>query len=46
MRDPMLDEEFLKQLVEYPHKFVWAKIISFINQYYNIYQLIIVRGWI
>ena len=28
MRDPMLDEEFLKQLVEYPHKFVWAKIIS------------------
>ena len=28
MRDPMLDEEFLKQLVKYPHKFVWAKIIS------------------
>ena len=28
MRDPMLDEEFLRELDQYPHKFLWAKIIS------------------
>ena len=28
MKDPMLDEEFLRKLDEYPHKFLWAKIIS------------------
>ena len=28
MRDPMLDEEFLRELDRYPHKFLWAKIIS------------------
>ena len=25
MRDPMLDEEFLRELDRYPHKFLWAK---------------------
>lgn len=28
MKDPMLDEEFLHKLDQYPHKFLWAKIIS------------------
>ena len=28
MKDPMLDEEFLKELDLYPHKFIWAKIIA------------------
>ncbi len=28
MKDPMLNEEFLYQLDQYPHKFLWAKIIS------------------
>ena len=28
MKDPMLDEEFLRELDRYPHKFLWAKIIS------------------
>ena len=28
MKDPMLDEEFLRELDQYPHKFLWAKIIS------------------
>lgn len=27
-KDPMLDEEFLKELDLYPHKFTWAKIIA------------------
>ncbi len=28
MKDPMLDEQFLRELDKYPHKFLWAKIIS------------------
>ena len=28
MKDPMLNEEFLRELDQYPHKFIWAKIVS------------------
>lgn len=28
MKDPMLDEEFLKQLDQYHHHHIWAKIVS------------------
>ena len=34
MRDPMLDQDFLRKLDEYPHRNIWVKIISLsLNEY-------------
>ena len=39
MKDPMLDEEFLHKLDKYPHKFLWAKIISLNMEEYPLEEI-------
>ena len=39
MKDPMLNEEFLHQLDQYPHKFLWAKIISLNKDEYPVEEI-------
>ncbi len=39
MKDPMLDEEFLRKLDEYPHKFLWSKIISLNMEEYPLEEI-------